>query len=149
MGNEVKDALVNERGPHMDKEYEEAIRRVRKIKKFYKELASWAATSIFLIALDLFLSGGITWSKYPVFFWGIAMVFELFRFIQLKKLDKAWEDRMIKKFTGQKPIGEKTDRQGVDYSGELLKNEDVTGEEPIQLSDYREVKKQWKDDDLV
>ena len=48
-------------------------KRLRKIKKFYKDLASWAGLSVFMIALDLFLSGGISWSKYPVFFWGIAL----------------------------------------------------------------------------
>ena len=80
-----------------DQEYLDAQKRVKKIKSFYKNLASWAASSIFMIALDLFLSGGITWSKFPVFFWGISLVFQFFQVLRLQQLDKDWEKKQLKK----------------------------------------------------
>lgn len=133
-----------------DKAQIEAEKRVRKIKKFYKELASWAGASVFMIALDLFLSGGITWSKFPVFFWGITLVWQFFEVLRLQKLDKQWEDRMMRKFLDKesdKRLGE-SDKQE-DYSGELLKNEEIREKELANLAEYRKVQKPWKDEDLV
>ena len=134
-----------------DPEYENAQKRVRKIKKFYKELASWAGTSIFLVALDFFLSGGITWSKYPVFFWGIFMVIEFFKVLPLQKMDKQWEDNMIKKFTRKPaltepssiPVPEK------DFSEALLRENEKEEKEYADLTEYRKLKKPWEDEDLV
>ena len=128
----------------------DAEKRVRKIKKFYKELASWAGASVFMIALDLFLSHGITWSKFPVFFWGISLVWQFFEVLRLQKLDKQWEDRMMKKFLDKDSAkgiteGDKPE----DYSGELLNNEEVREKELANLSEYRKVQKPWKDEDLV
>ena len=127
-----------------------AEKRVKKIKKFYKELASWAGASVFMIALDLFLSHGITWSKFPVFFWGITLVWQFFEVLRLQKLDKQWEDKMMRKFLDKEQgtrIGE-GDKQE-DYSGELLKNEEVREKEMANLREYRKVQKPWKDEDLV
>lgn len=133
-----------------DKVQLEAEKRVRKIKKFYKELYSWIGTSIVLIAIDLFFSGGITWSKFPVFFWGITIVYQFFEVLHLQKLDRQWEDKMMRKFLKKEPDGaleepEKTD----DYSDELLHNEQIREKELADLSDFRKVKKPWKDEDLV
>jgi len=135
-----------------DPEYEIAQKRVRKIKKFYKELASWAGTSIFLIALDLFLSGTISWSRYPVFFWGIFLVIEFFKVLPLQKMDKPWEDKMIRKFTrkpisGAQPLSIPVEEE--DFSGELLKDHEKKEKEYADLTEYRKLKKPWEDKDLV
>ena len=143
---------MNELPPQqgVDPEILEAQKRVRKIKKFYKELASWAGTSVFLVALDLFLSGGITWSKYPVFFWGIAIAYQFFTVIRLQKLDKEWENRMMRKFTGKENIPTTTSNPPAleDYSEELLRNPEPE-KEIADLSEYRKLKKPWEDKDLV
>ena len=138
---------------HVDQEQEDAQKRVKKIKKFYKELASWAGTSIFLIALNLFLSGSISWAKYPVFFWGITLVYQYFQVLRYQRLDKEWERKMMRKFTGRnervKSI-ESTDSEPLsteDYTEELLR--DKPEKEPANLSDYRTLKKPWEDKDLV
>ena len=128
----------------------DAEKRVRKIKKFYKELASWAGASVFMIALDLFLSGGISWSKFPVFFWGITLVWQFFEVLRLQKLDKQWEDKMMRKFLDKEPrasIGEAGKED--DYSRELLQNEEIREKELANLAEYRKVQKPWKDEDLV
>lgn len=134
--------------------YAEAEKRVRKIKRFYKDLASWAGTSIFLIALNLFLSGNVSWAKYPVFFWGIAILLQSFEIIRLQKMDKAWEERQLRKFTGrdalppqQEPLPDvKPTEPLVDYSGELLQKQEREMED---LSEYRKLQKPWKEEDLV
>lgn len=136
-----------------DPEYEEAQKRVRKIKKFYKDLAGWAGTSVFLLALDFFLSGGITWSKYPVFFYGIFVLMQVFHIIRLQRLDRSWEERQMRRFTGRSHSGnvpgnrlENQEEQLEDYSDDLLNRKDREMED---LSEYRRLKRPWKDDDLV
>jgi hypothetical protein len=128
----------------------DAEKRVKKIKKFYKELASWAGASVFMIALDLFLSHGITWSKFPVFFWGITLAWQFFEVLRLQKLDKEWEDKMMRKFLDKKSGNNSVNTdKAVDYSEELLHNQEVREKELANLAEYRKVQKPWKDEDLV
>jgi len=134
----------------------EAQKRVNKIKRFYKSLASWAGTSVFLIALDLFMNHGITWSKYPVFFWGIAIAFQVFEIIRLQRMDKTWEDRMMRKHSGRStrvyPEGflpDPNQANGEDYSEELLRRPQEPVKEKADLSEFRKLKKPWRDEDLV
>lgn len=137
-----------------DQEYLEAQKRVKKIRNFYKNLASWAASSVFMVALDLFLSGGITWSKFPVFFWGISLVFDFFQVLRLQRLDKEWEKKQLKKLIGrdhplpqQKSEPDQPAQEPLeDYSEELLNQQD---REMEKLSDYRKLQRPWKDEDLV
>ena len=151
----MNNTLPSEVSPaeNADPEYEEAQKRVRKIKKFYKELTGWLGTSVFLLALDYFLSGGISWSKYPVFFYGIFVVTQVFDIIRLQRLDKAWEEKQMRKFTGRSQSGrapanplETQQDQLEDYSEDLLNRKD---REMENLSEYRQLKRPWKDDDLV
>ena len=129
-----------------DPEYQDALKRVKKIKSFYKNLASWAGVSIFLLALDFFMSGGFTWSRYPVFFWGLSIIPQLFQVIRLQKLDKTWEQRQMRRFTGRAIPEDTTSPPLEDYSDELLNQKD---REMSELSDYRKVSKPWKEEDLV
>lgn len=136
-----------------EKEIQDAIRRVKKIRKFYKELYSWIGTSIVLVALDLFFSGGITWSKYPVFFWGIAVVIQFFQVWHLQRMDKEWEEKMMRKFIRRPAppasLPQNTGGDQADYSDELLSNERLREKELADLSEYRKLKKPWKEEDLV
>ena len=137
-----------------DPDYEAAEKRVRKIKKFYKDVATWVATSVFLIALNIFLSGHISWAKYPVFFWGIALVFQLAQVVRWYRLDRSWEEKMIRKFITKNKQAEASSLPGPrdeqeDYSEELLSPEKQREKEIADLSEYRKLKKPWKDEDLV
>lgn len=131
-------------------------KRIKKIRKFYKQVFSWVGTSIFLIVLDLVLSGGVSWSKYPVFFWGLALFMQFIQIILIQKVGRTWEEKFIGKMTGE-PIIEKkivTNRsehpsREPDYSEELLQNKREPEEEQVTLSDYRHVKNPWKEEDLV
>ena len=127
----------------------EAQKRVKKIKKFYKDLASWAGTSVFLIAIDLFISGGITWSKWPVFFWGIVLVMQVFEVIRLQRMDKNWEERMLKKHSRPSSLPDPESQKDEDYSDDLLRDPDEPEKEKADLSEFRKLKSPWKDEDLV
>jgi len=127
----------------------QAQKRVNKIRKFYKDLANWAGTSVFLIALDLFLSHGITWSKFPVFFWGIFIAAEFFEILRLQYMDKNWEDKMVKKHMGSQALPDPDQTKGEDYSEELLRQPDQPEMEKADLSSVRKLKKPWRDEDLV
>jgi hypothetical protein len=128
-----------------DAEYREAEKRLKKIKSFYKNLANWAGVSIFLLALDYFLSGGISWSKFPVFFWGISIVMQVFEVIRLQRMDKAWEQRQMSRLTGR-PVSSLNNDNQEDYSDELLNSKEIEMED---LREYRKAGKPWNDKDLV
>ena len=142
---------MNETPPYPDKDLaaREAQKRVDKIKKFYKNLASWAGTSVFLVAIDLFTSGGISWSKFPVFFWGIAIAMQFFQILRLQRMDKKWEEKMLRKHMGSQGLPDPDQNKEEDYSEELLNRPDQPEIEKADLSTYRKLKKPWRDEDLV
>ncbi len=134
-------------------EQAEAQKRIRKIKKFYKELTSWAGTSVFLIAINIFIAGHITWAKYPVFFWGLFILVQAFEVFRLQRMDKEWEERQMRRFTGRStpPPLQRAPPHGAhdqteDYSEQLLQQRE---RELADLSEYRKLKRPWKDEDLV
>lgn len=132
------------------KEDDDPEKSRRKIEKFYKQLASWAGTSVFLIALDLFLSGGISWSKYPVFFWGIAIAMQFFNVLRLQWMLKKEHSKDAGIST--EPYSQKAingEGQTPDYSDVLLDNQALREKEIADLADYRKLQKPWKDEDLV
>ncbi len=142
---------MNENSTNQEKDLaaREAQKRVDKIKKFYKNLASWAGTSFFLIAINLFMTHGITWSRFPVFFWGIAIAMQFFEILRLQRMDKNWEDRMLKKHLDRKSLPNRSQSETEDYSEDLLRSGDQPEMEKADLSSFRKLKKPWKDEDLV
>ena len=132
----------------------EAQKRVRKIKRFYKGLLSWATTSIILIAINIFTAQGITWAKWPIFFWGISILMQAFEVIRLQRHDKQWEKRQLEKQLGTSlpsdyvPMTVMPDEKPEDYSEELL-NKEKPVREQADLSEVRKLARPWKDDDLV
>lgn len=128
-----------------DPEMIAAEKRVRKIKSFYKNLASWAGTSVMLIGMNLFISGDISWAKFPVFFWGIFLAADFFKILYLQRTQKEWEEKQARGYTRRGTAvadGDLTE----DYSGALLNRRE---KELENLADYRKVSKPWKDQDLV
>ena len=132
----------------------EAQKRVRKIKRFYKGLASWAGTSILLLAINIFTTGGITWAKFPIFFWGISLVIQAFEVFRLQRQGQNWEKRELEKQLGRPlpsdyvPMTVMPEEKQQDYSDELL-NKEKKEREPANLSEFRKLAKPWKDDELV
>jgi len=132
----------------------EAQKRVRKIKRFYKGLVSWATTSVILLAINLFTSHGVTWAMYPIFFWGISIAMQAFEVIRLQRHDKQWEKRQLEKQLGTTlpsdyvPMTVMPDEKTEDYSEELL-NKKKPVREQADLTEVRKLARPWKDDELV
>ena len=77
--------------------YVKAVERVEKLKEFYQNLASYSLVIPFLIFINLKFSPGFYWFWFPVFGWGMGLVFH---FLEVNNynifLGKNWEDRKIK-----------------------------------------------------
>lgn len=77
--------------------YVKAVERVEKLKEFYQNLASYCLVIPFLIFINLKFSPGFHWFWFPIFGWGMGLVFH---FLEVNNynifLGKNWEDRKIK-----------------------------------------------------
>ena len=77
--------------------YVRAVERVEKLKEFYQNLASYCIVIPFLIFINLNFSPGFHWFWFPIFGWGIGLVFH---FLEVNNynvfLGKNWEERKIK-----------------------------------------------------
>ncbi len=135
-------------------EYIEAQKRVRKIQRFYKKLASWAGVSLFLLALNIFTTGSLSWAKFPIFFWGISLLIQAFEVMRLQRHDKEWEKRQLEKQLGRTlpydyvPMTVMPEEKQEDYTDELLHHENPV-REPVDLTEVRKLARPWKDKDLV
>jgi hypothetical protein len=77
--------------------YVKAVERVEKLKEFYQNLVSYCLVIPFLIFINLRFSPGFYWFWFPIFGWGIGLVFH---FLEVNNynifLGRNWEDRKIK-----------------------------------------------------
>ena len=77
--------------------YVKAVERVEKLKEFYQNLASYCLVIPFLIFINLRFSPQFHWFWFPIFGWGIGLVFH---FLEVNNynifLGKNWEDKKIK-----------------------------------------------------
>ena len=77
--------------------YVKALERVEKLKEFYQNLASYCLVIPFLIFINLRFSPQFHWFWFPIFGWGIGLVFH---FLEVNNynifLGKNWEDKKIK-----------------------------------------------------
>ena len=76
--------------------YIKAVEKVEKLKEFYQNLASYCLVIPFLIFINLRFSPGFLWFWFPVFGWGMGLVFH---FLEVNNynifLGKNWEERKI------------------------------------------------------
>lgn len=129
-------------------------KRLQKIKKFRKDVTSWASTAVILVGLNLIISGSLSWAKYPVGIWGLIVLAGLFDFIRLKREQREWELRQMLKQSTQPGSVQSPQAQYVpvvqteDYSGQLMKSEEEL-ESYETLKEVRKLSRPWKDEDLV
>jgi hypothetical protein len=127
--------------------------RLRTIRKYGRDLTSWLSTSIVLIAINIFLSGNISWAKYPVFFWGIVVVAEYINIFRLKREQREYEARQVQQglpraqqdMMPPPPVHQES---VPDYSDTLLEQE-AREREHADLTEVRKLKRPWRDEDLV
>ncbi len=77
--------------------YVKAVEKVEKLKEFYQNLASYCLVIPFLIFINLRFSPQFHWFWFPIFGWGMGLVFH---FLEVNNynifLGKNWEDKKIK-----------------------------------------------------
>lgn len=77
--------------------YVKAVEKVEKLKEFYQNLASYCIVIPFLIFINLRFSPGFHWFWFPIFGWGMGLIFH---FLEVNNynifLGNNWEDRKIK-----------------------------------------------------
>jgi uncharacterized protein YhhL (DUF1145 family) len=81
-----------------DERYEKAKKRVKELKKFYRNLVTYVVINIILIIINLVTSPGSLWFYWVTIFWGIAILLHASKVFVLKGkfLGEEWEERKIK-----------------------------------------------------
>ena len=81
-----------------DEKYEEAKKRVKELKGFYRNLITYVSVNIFLIVINLITSPDSLWFYWVTLFWGIGIVLHASKVFVLKGkfLGKEWEEKKIK-----------------------------------------------------
>ena len=81
-----------------DERYEEAKRRVKELKDFYRNLMTYIAVNILLIVINLITNPHRLWFFWVTIFWGIAIVLHGVKVFILKGkfLGQEWEEKKIK-----------------------------------------------------
>ena len=88
--------------------YFQAKKQVRKIKDFYRHLTVYSLVIISLATINLSTSPQYLWFFWPLFWWGIGLVFHGMKvFIYMPFLGTNWEQKKInslmEKDKNQKP----------------------------------------------
>ena len=86
-----------------DEKYEEAKKRVKELKDFYRNLITYAAVNILLIIINLITSPNHLWFYWVTIFWGIGICLHASKVYILKGkfLGKNWEEKKIKEIMGK------------------------------------------------
>jgi len=85
---------------HDDIRYEAAKKRVAEIREFYTHIVAYLAVNGFLVALNIFLTGGFPWALFPIGGWGIGIAIHAWETYGLRG---DWEERKIAELLGEKP----------------------------------------------
>ena len=141
-----------------DNHYKEARKRVKKVKSFYANFASWVIFSIFFVVLNLVTSPGFFWAIFPIMGWGIGVAFQAIEVFGFPGVGRHWEEKMIQKemermkemeaaknwYRYQRTLKDR----GMLESGEEMP-ESFEPEDEMELKEFRELRKEWKDSDFV
>jgi len=81
-----------------DEKYEEAKRRVKELKDFYRNLITYTVINVLLIIINLITSPGSLWFYWVTIFWGIGVLLHASKVFILKGkfLGEEWEKKKIK-----------------------------------------------------
>ena len=80
-----------------DWKYNEARRRVKKVKGFYSHFTSWLVFSVFFIFLNLSTGGRDFWAIFPIMGWGVVVAFHAVGVFGVPGLGKDWEERLLER----------------------------------------------------
>ncbi len=122
-----------------EEKYIRAKQKVAKMKRFYKHLSSWMFTSVFLMVV-FFSMRMPPWITFIVIAgWGIGIAAEAIEVFGFPGTNGSWEERKIR---------EEMDRMDGNQVLEIPGGEE-DDDDTLELPDYHEVKRNWKDSDFV
>ncbi len=122
---------------YTEKEYKKAKKRVKAKKGFYWHIASYLIVNTFLFSINLLTSPGDWWFIFPLLGWGVSIIFHFIGVFGIPGLnfnDKAWEEKEINKEL-QKMVPQK--------------DSPILPDEELELKEFKELRKDWKDSDFV
>ncbi len=82
--------------------YERARKRVKELRGFYASLTSYLSVNLMLFLINLFTSPGQWWFIWPLFGWGIGILFQA-RHVFMPRFDADWEERKIQQELRKNP----------------------------------------------
>jgi len=126
-----------------DWKYEIAKKRVKKVKGFYSHFGTWLIFSAFFIILNFKTSPFDSWAIFPIMGWGVGVALHALGVFGLPGLGKNWEERMIDKEMAR--LEQEAYERRQSKSGQLPYRADLP-EDELEL---KEVRKEWRDSDLV
>ncbi|TBX68812.1 2TM domain-containing protein [Flavobacterium silvisoli] len=86
--------------------YQQAKKKVEKIKGFYGNLISYIVVNLFLLFINLKYTPEELWFFWPMLGWGIGLAFHGMKaFDYTPFLGKDWEERKLKEFMDQEKRG--------------------------------------------
>jgi hypothetical protein len=139
-----------------DWQIQQARKRVKKLKSFYSNFASWIVFSIFFILLNIFTSSDSFWAIFPIMGWGVGVAFQAFDVFGLPGFGKNWEEKALQKEMDRikyKQDAEKwyqyEERQRTIPPAQESELDFEEYRDELELKDFRRMKKEWRDSDFV
>jgi hypothetical protein len=127
-----------------DWKYKVAKKKVKKVKGFYAHFATWLVFSAFFVILNIATRDNEFWAIFPIAGWGLGVALHAIGVFGFPGKNKDWEERMIEEEMSRLEEAEYHKRQQKP-AGALPTHEQST-EEGLEL---KEVRKEWRDSDLV
>ena len=125
-----------------DWRYKIAKKRVKKVKDFYNHLGTWLFFAGFFVLLNFLTSKGSFWAIWPIMGWGIGVAMHALSVFGFPGLGKDWEERMIEQEM------DRVDQEDMQRRSQSRQLPEHTGKEEDSM-ELKEVRKAWKDSDLV
>lgn len=86
-----------------DSKRREAVAYVKQLRGFYRDLMSYIAINIILVAVNLISSPHHLWFYWVTIFWGLGVFYHGINvFGPARKFNKDWEERKIQEYLNKR-----------------------------------------------
>ncbi len=127
-----------------DWKYQIAKKKVRKVKSFYRHLSMWLVFSAFFLLLNVATDRNDFWAFWPIAGWGLGLVMHAIGVFGLPGLRQDWEERMI-----EREMARLDKENYYKQTGEASAAPSPYQDKHEDGLELKEVRKEWKDSDLV
>ena len=125
--------------------YKTAKKRVKEKKGFFTHLGAYIAVGIFFLTLNLLTFDGEFWFFFPLLPWGAGLLIHYFSVFGLPGLTSNWEEKELRKEMNKLRNIVRDEYEEERY--EKLKRPEI--EEELELKEFKKLRKEWDDSDLV